>query len=118
MEPFKLLSKDYSLDHLSKKFAEIGLDLESSVVPDTAYEDSVLTFSCRRLPEDTIKIVVKKQWWDDGEKWEDADVRLFQNSNELLRIDLHQLLREKLNKPLRQQVMESLLDVASKKTLA
>ena len=113
MDPFKLLRKDCSIDQLRTGFAEIGFDLEDSVVPDTANEDSVLLFLSNQLPSESIKIVIEKQWWPDGENWEDATVSLRHNDDELAKIDLQQLLREKLDKPLRQQVLGSLLDAAS-----
>lgn len=118
MEPFKLLRKDCSIDQLRAGFAAIGFDLDNSVIPDTAFEESVLSFLSNQPPNESIKVVVDKQWWSDGEKWEDATVRLLHNGDELARIDLQKLLREKLDKPLRQYVKESLLDAASELNLA
>ena len=113
MEPFKLLRKDCSIDQLRTGFTDIGFDLEDALVPDSAYEDSVLLFVSNQLPNESIKIVIEKLWWPDGENWEDAIVSLRHNNTELARIDLQSLLREKLDKPLRQLVLGLLLDAAS-----
>ena len=118
MEPFKLLRNDCSIDQFRSRFADIGFDLDDSVVPDTAYEESVLSFLSDQLPSESIKVVVVKQLWPDGDKWEDATVSLLHNENEVAKIDLQLLLREKLDRPLLQYVMETLLDAASKERLA
>ena len=118
MEPFRLLRKDCSIDQLRTRFAEIGFDLVNSEVSDTAYEESVLSFVSDQLPNEPIKIVIEKQWWPDGKTWEDAIVTLLRNDDELTTVDLQQLLHKKLDMPLRQYVLESLLDAASEMKLA
>ena len=112
-KPFKLLKRHCSIDRLRKNLGEVGFEVSDVSIPDSAYEETVVTLVSERLPDDTIRIVIEKSWCPDGEDWEDTAVRLVRNEGEVVRVDLQQLLRQKLDRPLRQYVMESLLVAAS-----
>lgn len=111
--PFRLLRKDCSVDLLRANLAEIGYEISDIVVPDSAHEETVITLRRKRLADGSVKIVIEKSWWPDGHTWEDHVVRLLRNGDEVVGIYLQELLREKLDRPLRQYVMESLLGAVS-----
>lgn len=111
--PFILLRKDCSVDLLHANLAPIGYEISDIAIPDSAHEKTVITLRNTRLAHDSVKIVVERSWWPDGHTWEDHVVRLLRNGDEVVSIDIQRLLREKLERPLRQYVMESLLDAAS-----
>ena len=115
MKPFKLFLRECSVQELQDRFSAIGYDLEVAEIPDSAYGNSLLRFQSKEHLVRPIKIVVEKWWWPDGMNWEDKTVRLIIDEGEVLAtIDLWGLLREELDKPLRQFVADSLIESVSK----
>lgn len=107
-KPFRLLEKECAVERIREHLAREGFNLVSADIPDTAYTDSTLVFSAES--EQQLRITLEKSWFPDGEDWEDHWLRLCLDHTLILEIDIEQLLRRKLAKPLRQHVLDTVLD--------
>jgi hypothetical protein len=113
---FKLLERELSVDLLAKDLEQRGLEISGHQNPESAYEDEVLDLSCKWLQEDSIRVVISRRWAPDGILMDDSGVHFVHNDHVLLSLNLSDLLRSKLEKPLRTIVRESLLEAASTTT--
>lgn len=98
------------MNNLEHELSKRGYVVVETSVPDTAYKPSVLCFEKADQTHRSIRIIIEKRWWDDGENWQDNLVRLLVDEVPIREVDLDELLRRKLTVPLRQHTLKLLLD--------
>ena len=113
MATFRLLEKELQMALLTKELAERSLDVSGYSNSDSAYEDSIIELDCRWLPDDSIQIIIARSWDLDGNDIIDSEVYFRHNGVNLVARDLSNMLRSKLDQPLRQIVRDDILNAAS-----
>lgn len=106
--PFRFLDSEDASRSLDARLRQVGYERLDDEVPQAATTVYACPWRMQRLV-----LRWRRAWWPDGENAYDAGVEVFDGEVRVGTIDLDDLLRSRLERPLRDVVIDRLVGIAS-----
>jgi len=116
--PFRLLDSPQAVALLGQNLAQVGLFeavASEGYEAGNPYDPACLRFVCRWLP-DPVELSWHYYWWPDGTNSELGRVRVVYQGTTRGEVNVEELLRQKLDRPLAEVIIEGVVALCAELT--
>ncbi|WP_339745386.1 hypothetical protein [uncultured Rubinisphaera sp.] len=110
---FKIFSKELDPQVLSSSLRELGFEVVQISKPTSAYENEIIKLRCGRLEKESVTIVVEREYWPDGNEYEDKSISILLAEDTKLNLNIEEMLRNKHKEALRTIIWARLAECLS-----